>query len=440
MNIHIKNGRVIDPNSGLDEMADMYVAAGKIAAIGNEPRGFHPDRIIDAAHCIVCPGFVDLAARLREPGFEYKATLESEMQAASAGGVTSLACPPDTDPPLDEPGLVEMLKFRAQNLNQARVYPIGALTQKLEGERLTEMAELRDAGCVGFSQADAAITDTQVLVRALEYAATFGFTVWLRPQDAYLAKGGVAHDGFVATRLGLPAIPHSAETIAVATILLLTRETGARVHLCRLSSAQSIEMVRVAKADGLDITCDVSINHLHLTEIDIGYFDPNYHLVPPLRSTRDRDAIRNALAAGTIDALCSDHTPVDDDAKQMPFGEAEAGATGLELLLPLTLKWAAEAHVGLLEALARITLQPAKILGLDAGHLAVGHPADICIFNQESRWRVEAAALKSQGKNTPFLGYEMQGAVMYTLVEGQIVYEAAVTHPTDGDWRPSAPA
>ena len=424
MKIQIKNGRVIDPKSRLDKITNVYVAAGKVVAIGEEPDGFHANRIIDATGCIVCPGLVDLAARLREPGFEYRATLESEMNAACAGGVTSLACPPDTDPPLDEPGLVEMLKFRAKNLNQARVYPIGALTQKLEGERLTEMAELRDAGCVGFSQADAPITDTQVLVRAMEYAATFGFTVWLRPQDAYLAKGGVAHDGFVATRLGLPAIPHSAETIAVATILLLARETGARVHLCRLSSAQAIDMVRIAKAEGLEISCDVSINHLHLSELDIGYFDPNYHLIPPLRTIRDRDAIRTALAGGTIDAVCSDHTPVDDDAKQMPFAETEPGATGLELLLPLTLKWASEQRIGLLDAIARITLHPAKILGLDAGYLALGRVADICIFNPETRWRVEPAALKSQGKNTPFLGYEMQAAVVYTLVDGQIVFDA----------------
>lgn len=423
MKIQIMNGRVIDPKNGVDQVADVFIAAGKIAAIGSAPEGFLTKRIIDASDCIVCPGLVDIAARLREPGFEYRATLESEMKAACAGGVTSLACPPDTDPPLDEPGLVEMLKFRAQNLNQARVYPIGALTQKLEGSRLTEMAELRDAGCVGFSQADAAISDTQVLVRAMEYATTFGFTVWLRPQDAYLAKGGVAHDGFVATRLGLPAIPVSAETIAVATILLLARESGARVHLCRLSSAQAIEMVRVAKAEGLSVSCDVSINHLHLSEMDIGYFDSNYHLVPPLRSLRDRDAIRVGLAAGTIDALCSDHTPVDDDAKQMPFGEAEPGATGLELLLPLTLKWATEQRVTLSDAIARITQYPAAILGLDAGHLAIGQAADVCIFNPHTRWQVVPGALNSQGKNTPFLGYEMQGAVTYTLVDGRVVFE-----------------
>ena len=424
MKIQIKNGRVIDPKSHSDSVTDLYIAAGKIVGIGEMPAGFQVNRIIDATNQIVCPGLVDLAARLREPGFEYRATLESEMNAACAGGVTSLACPPDTDPPLDEPGLVEMLKFRAKNLNQARVYPIGALTQKLEGVRLTEMAELRDAGCVGFSQANAPISDTQVLVRALEYAATFGFTVWLRPEDAYLAKGGVAHDGFVATRLGLPAIPTIAETVAVATILLLARETSARVHLCRLSSAQAIDMVRRAKAEGLNVSCDVSINHLHLSEMDIGYFDSNYHLIPPLRATRDRDAIRAGLADGTIDALCSDHTPVDDDAKQMPFAEAEAGATGLELLLPLTLKWAWGQHVSLSSALARITHHPAQILGLDAGCIAVGHAADLCIFDPEARWQVIPANLKSQGKNTPFLGYEMQGAVTHTLVDGQVVFEA----------------
>lgn len=424
MKIHIKNGRLIDPKHGIDTHTDLYIAAGKIAAIGSAPRSFQANRVIDASNCIVCPGLVDLAARLREPGFEYKATLESEMNAACAGGITSLACPPDTDPPLDEPGLVEMLKFRAMNLNQARVYPIGALTQKLEGARLTEMAELRDAGCVGFSQADAPITDTQVLVRALEYAATFGFTVWLRPQDAYLAKGGVAHDGFVATRLGLPAIPASAETVALATILLLAKETGARVHLCRLSAAQSIAMVRTAKAEGLNVSCDVGINHVHLSEMDIGYFDTNYHLVPPLRGLRDRDTIRAALADGTVDALCSDHTPVDEDGKQMPFGESEPGATGLELLLPLTLKWAHENAIPISQALARITHQPAQVLGLDAGHLAIGHAADVCVFDPEATWKVEPGILKSQGKNTPFLGYEMQGRVHATLVDGHVVFEA----------------
>jgi dihydroorotase len=424
MKIHIKNGRLIDPRNGIDAHKDVFVAAGKVVAIGDAPKGLTANRVIDATGMIVCPGLVDLAARLREPGFEYMATLESEMEAAIAGGVTSLACPPDTDPPLDEPGLVEMLKFRARNLNQAHVYPVGALTQALKGMQLTEMAELVDAGCVAFSQADAVISDNQVLLCGLQYAATFGFGVWLRPQDATLARNGVAHDGQVATRLGLPAIPVCAETIALSTILLLARETGAKVHLCRLSSAEGVDMVRQAKRQGIPVTCDVAIHHVHLSEMDIGYFDPNCHLIPPLRSGRDRDALRRALADGTIDAICSDHAPVDEDVKQLPFAEAEIGATGIELLLPLTLKWAEESGVALPAALAKITSDAARILAIDAGHLSVGSAADICVFDPERYWDVTPAALKSQGKNTPFLGLELKARVRQTLVEGQIVYEA----------------
>ncbi len=425
MKIHIKNGRLVDPASGTDAKQDVFIAAGKIVGLGSTPSGFTPNRTIDASGLVVCPGLVDLAVRLREPGYEYMATLESEMEAAAAGGVTSLACPPDTDPPLDEPGLVEMLKFRARNLNQAHVYPIGALSIGLKGTQLTEMAELTDAGCVAFSHADAPLTDTQLLYRALQYAATFDFPVWLRPQDPALARGGVAHDGQVATRLGLAAIPTFAETVALSTILLLAKETGARIHLCRMSSAEGIEMVRQAKARGLKVSCDVAIHHAHLSEMDIGYFDPNCHFTPPLRSQRDRDALRAALADGTADALCSDHTPVDEDAKQLPFAEAESGATGVELLLPLTLKWVDEAKLPLAKGLARITSEPARVLGIERGRLTQVGSADVCVFDPARYWKVEPAALKSQGKNTPYTGIEVKGRVSYTLVEGQVVYEAA---------------
>ena len=423
MKIQIKNGHLIDPKNGIDAVMDVFIAAGKIVAIGSAPNNFQANRVIDAEGLVVCPGLVDLSARLREPGYEYKATLESEMDAAVAGGITSLACPPDTDPPLDEPGLVEMLKHRARSLNQARVYPIGALTQGLKGKHLTEMAELRDAGCVAFGQSDAPLTDTLVMMQSMQYAATFGFGVWLRPQDMSLSNNGVAHDGEVATRLGLPPIPVCAETIALSNIILLARETGAKVHLCRLSSAEGVSMVRAARKQGLSITCDVAINHMHLSEMDIGFFDSNCHLVPPLRGLSDRDALRAGLMDGTIDAVCSDHTPVDEDAKLLPFGEAEVGATGLELLLPLTLKWALEMKFPLSTALAKITVVPAKILGVDAGHLSPATAADLCIFDPNQYWKVEPAVLKSQGKNTPFLGMELQGRVKYTLVDGSIVYE-----------------
>ena len=328
----IRSGRFIDPKSGTDAIMDVFIAAGKIVSLGESPPGFHANREIDARNMVVCPGLVDLSARLREPGFEYKATLESEMAAAVAGGITGLACPPDTDPVLDEPGLVEMLKHRARSLNQAHVYPVGALTQGLKGERLTEMAELRDAGCIAFGQSNMPLPNIRVMMQAMQYASTFGFVVWLRPQDMNLADGGVAHDGEVATRLGLPPVPVCAETVALANIILLTRETGARVHLCRISSAEGVAMIRAARQQGLPITCDVSANHIHLSEMDIGFFNSNCHLIPPLRALGDRDALRAGLLDGTIDAICSDHAPVDEDHKLLPFAEAEAGATGMELL------------------------------------------------------------------------------------------------------------
>jgi dihydroorotase len=425
MRIHIKNGRLIDPKNGVDALRDLYITDGRVSAVGAPPNGFAADQTIDAAGCVVAPGLVDIAARLREPGSEHKATLETELSAAVAGGVTSVACLPDTDPPLDEPGLVEMLNYRAHKLNLARIHPLGAFTAGLAGERLTEMAKLREAGCVAFTQADRALLDTQVLYRGLQYAATFGFGVWLRAQDPHLSRNGVAHDGEVATRLGLPPIPAVAETIALDAILRLVRQTGARVHICRLSAAESVEMIRNAKRDRLPITCDVSIHHLHLADTDIGYFNSMCHLAPPLRGVRDRDALRAGLADGTIDAACSDHTPLDDDQKQLPFGESSPGATGLELLLSLTLKWASEMNVSLPSALARVTIEPARILDIDAGSLGVGEPADVVVFDPRIHTLIEASGLKSQGKNTPFLGLELPGSVRHTLVGGRVVYTAA---------------
>jgi dihydroorotase len=430
MKLLIKNGRLVDPASGLDKIGDVAIAAGRIVSIGNVSADFHANRTLDAKGLVVAPGLVDLAARLREPGHEHEGMLESEMAAAVAGGVTSLVCPPDTDPTLDEPGLVEMLKFRARNLNQSHLYPLGALTRGLAGEVLTEMAELTEAGCVGFSQAEVPLYDTQVLQRALQYASTYGYTVWLRPQDGHLGKG-IAASGALATRLGLSGVPVVAETIALHTIFELMRVTGARVHLCRLSSAAGIALVRAAKAEGLPVTCDVSVNHLHLTDMDIGYFNSAMRLTPPLRQQRDRDAIRAGLADGTIDALVSDHTPVDEDMKNLPFGEAEPGATGLELLLSLALKWGDEQKLGLGKALATVTSEPVRVLGdalgslaSSAGRLIEGGLADLCIFDPKAHWTVQPAALRSQGKHSPVAGCELPGRVRWTLVAGTLAFDA----------------
>ena len=423
MTILIQGGRVLDPASGFDAVADVSIADGKILAIGAVPEGFTADATIDAKGCVVAPGLVDLSVRLG-------GGLASELAAAVAGGVTSLVCPPDTEPVLDVPGLVEMLHYRSELLKLARVFPLGALTRKLEGEVLAEMASLTDAGCIGFSQAEVPLANTQVLQRALQYASTFGYAVWLRPQELHLGKG-VAASGPLATRMGLSGVPVAAETIALHTIFELVRATKTRVHLCRMSSAAGVELVRQAKAEGLPVTCDVSINSLHLTDLDIGFFDSRMRLTPVLRQQRDRDALRAALADGTIDALVSDHTPVDEDAKALPFAESEPGATGLELLLSLTLKWAQESGLKLPEALATITRRPAAVLGAALGALAgqlgtltCGATADICVFDADAHWVVEPGALRSQGKHTPFGGYELPGKVRATLVGGQVAFSA----------------
>ncbi len=430
MNILIQGGRVIDPQSGFDQTADIAIRGSAIASVGALPADFKPDQTIDATGCIVAPGLVDLAVRLREPGHEHAGMLASELSAAAAGGVTSVICPPDTDPVLDEPGLVEMLRYRAEKLQTSRVFPLGALTRNLQGEVLTEMLALTDAGCVAFSQAEVPLVNTQVMLRALQYASTFGCAVWLRPQDLHLGQG-VAASGPLATRMGLSGVPVAAETIALHTIFELVRATQARVHLCRISSAAGVQLVRQAKADGLPITCDVSINSLHLIDTDMGYFDSRMRLNPPLRQQRDRDALRIGLADGTIDALVSDHTPVDEDAKALPFAEAEPGATGLELLLSLALKWSQEDRIELPRALAVLTSNPARVLGTPlgamhghAGQLKVGGMADICIFDPAERWTVTPQTLHSQGKHTPFSGYELPGRVRCTLVGGRVAYRA----------------
>jgi dihydroorotase len=430
MKILIQGGRIIDPKSGLDVIGDVAVANGRIALLGQSQQGFsadfHADKVIDAKGCWVIPGLVDLNARLGEPGGEHAHMLQSELAAAGAGGVTSVVCPPDTSPVLDEPGLVEMLKFRAQKRHAARVFPLGALTRGLKGESLTAMLELFDAGCVGFGQAEEPIVNTQTMQRAMQYAATHGHTVWLRPQDAWLGKG-IAASGAYATRLGLSGIPVMAETIALQTIFDLQRSTGARVHLQRISSSAGAALLKAAKAEGLPVTADVSMNSLFLVDNDIGYFDSRMRLSPPLRQSRDREALRAALIDGTIDAIVSDHTPVSEDGKALPFADAEVGATGLELLLNLTLRFAAEAKMTTAQALECVSMRAAKVLAKDSiGHLSLHGQADVVVFDPKVLWSVKAQNLLSHGKHTPFSGFEFKGKVKATVVNGHLAYEGSV--------------
>ncbi len=423
--LHIQGGHVIDPANHLDKVTDLYIdSTGFIAGIGKAPDGFQANRTIDAKGKIVCPGLIDLRARLREPGHEHKATMESESRAAVAAGITTLCCPPDTHPVIDTPAMAHMVQSRAWRFGLAFVHPLGALTQNLEGKRLTDMAALEEAGCVGVSNGLEPVNDTLVLRRAMEYAATFGLTVHLHAEDPFLRNTGCVHEGEVGTRLGLPGIPEAAETVVVARDLALIEQTGVRAHFCGLTSARAVAMVAEAQKHGLHVTADVTAHHLHLTEHDIGYFDTQCHVRPPLRSTRDRDALRAALASGVLGAICSDHQPHEPDAKLAPFAESEPGISGLETLLPLTLKLVSDKVISLNEAIALLTSKPAEILGLEAGTLSVGATADVAIIDPKAHWTLAAEHMRSRGRNSPFLGWEFTGRVTHTLVGGEVVFES----------------
>ena len=423
--ISIVNGYLIDPASGTDHEADLHLADGRVLAIGAPPAGFQPDVVLDARVLVVCPGLIDLSARLREPGHEQKATIASETRAAAAAGITTLCCPPDTAPIIDTPAVAQLILRTAQRHGLARVLPIGAITQGLDGRHITEMAALKQAGCPVLSQADRPIRNTQVLMRALDYAATFGLTLFLQPQDADLSEGGCAHEGRVATRLGLPGIPEAAETVAVARALALAEQTGARIHFRGLSSARGAEMLAEARRRGIPASGDCSVHQLFLTEDDIYGFNADCHVIPPLRTLADRQALRTAVAEGAIQALCSDHQPHDADAKQAPFPETAPGISALETLLPLALALVDEGVLTLSAAIARLTTGPSAILGHDLGRLAPGRPADICCFDPAETWVLSPETLVSQGQNTPFLGRQFRGRVRWTLFGGRIVHERA---------------
>lgn len=421
--LSIINGRVIDPANQIDQVTDIHIQQGKIIALGTAPENFTAQQTIDAHDQIVCPGLVDLRVRLREPGYETKGTIASETRAAAAGGVTSLCCPPDTDPIIDNAALVKLIRLKAQTEGVAKVYTLSALTQQLKGEKLSEMRELKDAGCVGATNALHPVKSTLVMRRALEYASSHDITVFIQAFDPWLSDG-CAHEGNVSTRLGLAGIPESAETIAIARDLQLIELTGAKVHFCQLSSAKAVQLVQQAQEAGLPVTADVTAHHLHLTEMDIGFFDSNCHVIPPLRTQRDMETLRRGLNSGIITAVVSDHQPHDSDAKLAPFAETEAGISGVETLLPLALKMMDEIDITLNEVISRLTFQPASILNIPEGTLGIDCDADICIFDPESYWRVDRDKFLSKGKNTPFHGWELKGKVNYTFKSGELVYSS----------------
>ena len=422
--IHIKGGRLIDPANDIDAITDLWIADGKVQAIGHAPDGFSADETINAEQLIVCPGLIDLSARIREPGQAHKATIASETAAAASAGITTLVCPPDTQPVIDSAAIVELIHLKARQANLSRLHMLGALTCNLGGELISQMLSLKDAGVVGMSNANKPVPNSLILRRAFEYACTHDLTVFIRPDDDGLSNTGCVHEGALASRLGLPGIPEAAETVAVARHLELIEQTGVKAHFSQLSTARAANMIARARHDGLKVTADVAVHHLYLTDIDIRDYNSACHLIPPLRSERDRDGLRDAVKRGVIDAICSDHQPHEPDAKQAPFPDTEPGLSGLDTLLPLVKRLADEKLLSLSEAIDRVTRSPANILGLEQGHLSVGAIADICILDPDMNWVVNSDNLNSAGHNTPFIGWEMHGRATRTLVNGQLIFSS----------------
>jgi dihydroorotase len=419
--ILITGGRVIDPRNGIDAVSPICIADGKIAAVGYQPDGFHPERELHVPGQVVCPGFIDLSARLREPGQSHKGTIESEGAAAIAAGVTTVCVPPDTMPVIDTPAVVKLILERGQQAATVRIVPIGALTRALNGRDLSEMSALQSAGCVAVGNAAVPLGSNLVMRRALEYAASYDLLVLIRPQDASLRDGGCAHEGAVAARLGLPGIPEAAETVAVAEALVMIELTGARAHFGQISSARAASMIANARSQGLRVSADTAMHHLHLTEEDVDGFNALCHVDPPLRTKTDRDTLRAAVAEGSLQALCSDHQPHEPDAKLQVFAATEPGIAALETLLPLGLRLVDDRTFGLPTLIDRLTTGPAAVLGLSSGHIGAGAPADLCIFDPRVDWTIDESTWRSAGRNTPYWGTSMRGRVTATIVGGRLV-------------------
>jgi dihydroorotase len=424
MRLRISGARVVDPTNDVDRVTDVTISDGRVQSVGKIPDGFDAERVLDASGLVLIPGIVDLRARLREPGAEHKATIASETRAAARGGITTLCCPPDTDPIIDTPAVAELIHQRATASGQAKVEVLGALTRNLDGRNIAEMGALKEAGCLGVSNAMQPVSDTEVMRRAMEYARTFGLTVFVNAEDPWLAEGRLVHDGAVGTRLGLPGIPEIAESIGVARELLLVEQTGTRTHFCHLSTGPAVDMVRDARSHGLPVSADVAIHQLLLTEADVGSFDGYCHVRPPLRSLDDRARLRAGVRAGVLGSICSDHQPHELDAKLNPFSETEPGISALDSLLALVLGLVDDGELTLPQAVAALTSGPAAALGIQRGTLSVGAAADVCLFDPEEQWVLDDASMQSRGHNTPFKGRTCKGRVRCTLVGGRVVFEA----------------
>ncbi len=424
LDVLFQDVRLIDPATGLDQRGGLLVQDGRIAALG--PDIGRPDGVpvLEGRGAVLCPGLVDMRASLGEPGFEYRETVASAAKAASSSGITTLAALPDSRPALDDPALVQLMRSLGEATGALTVLPYGAVTRGCMGDEIAEIGLLREAGAIAFTDGQRAIADARLMRVALSYARGFGAMIVQHPEDPALAAGGAATEGEQATRLGLPGIPAAAEAILVARDIRLAQLTGGTLHFAHVSTAEAIELIRRAKHDGLPVTCDTAPPYFDLNETAIGDFRTYAKLSPPLRPDTDRLAVCAALADGTIDAIASDHQPRDADDKRLPFALATPGGTGLATLLGITLAQVHNNGLPLMRALDLLTARPARVLGIEAGRLAPGARADLCLFDLERAWKVEAGALPGKSQNTPFDGRALEGQVIGTWKAGRRVFGA----------------
>ena len=420
----ITGGTVVDPVAGTAAPGDVAVEDGRLVGVLRPGSGSaEGTTVLDARGLLVVPGLIDMHVHLREPGYEYKETVQTGVAAALAGGFTSLACMANTEPPNDSAAVTQYILDRARIAQGAHVYPIGALSLGLRGERLAEIGEMHRAGIVGISDDGRPVMDADLMRRALEYSLMFGLPVIVHEEDQHLAAGGAMNEGVTSLRLGLRGIPAAAEEVMIARDVALARLTGGRLHVAHVSTAGAVGLVRAAKAEGVPVTAEVTPHHLFLTEEAVAGYGTNAKMAPPLRTRADVEALRAGLADGTIDAIATDHAPHHPDEKDVEFDQAANGVVGLETELPLELRLVADGVLDLQALVARMTTGPARILGLPGGTLAAGAPADLTLIDPERRWRVDARAFRSKSRNTPFEGWEMTGRAVAVLVGGRLVHD-----------------
>ncbi len=426
----IRNGRVVDPSQGLDQGLDVLIENGTVIAVGERLDAPAKAKTFDAAGLVVAPGFIDLHAHLREPGYEHKETIESGCRAAVAGGFTAVCCMADTDPVNDDPAVTSFIRKRAEQIGLARVYPVGAVSVGLQGEEMAEVGEMVGAGAVAVSDNHRPVANAQLFRRALEYARSFDVPVAAHEEDLDLSDGGSMHEGAVSTRIGLSGIPSSAEEVMVARDVLLAELTGGRLHLCHISASTSLDLVRTAKQRGLAVSCEVAAHQFVLTDEDVAgaNYDPNWKVNPPLRSSAEVESILQAIYDGTVDAIVSDHEPHHADDKELDFSDAPFGIVGLETAVPLALDRLVHGRViGLMQLVRLMSTRPAEIFGLPGGSLKEGSPADVTILDLRALRTVDPSRFESRAHNTPFAGMRLKGWPAATIVGGEIVWQSSLT-------------